>query len=72
MVITLLVISVVLLVTFVLLLTYLLGFRIGGQSWLAELHRVRAEAVTAERELHQLTRAAFVAMAERAERQQEQ
>lgn len=49
-------------------LTFLLGFRLGGQSWLAELQEVRAEAAAAERQLHDLTRSAFVAMAEEAER----
>jgi hypothetical protein len=49
-------------------LTFLLGFRLGGQSWFAECQRVRAEAAIAERELHDLTRAAFVAMAEHADR----
>lgn len=48
-------------------LSFLLGFRLGGQSWSAELHRVRAEAAVAERHLHDLTRSAFVAMAEEAE-----
>jgi hypothetical protein len=54
-------------VALVVLLTYLLGFRLGGQSWLTEAHRVRAEAAAAERQLHELTRQAFVAMAEEAE-----
>lgn len=49
-------------------LSYLLGFRLGGQSWVAEAQRVRAEAAAAERQLHDLTRSAFVAMAEEAER----
>lgn len=49
-------------------LAYLLGFRLGGQSWVAEAQRVRAEAAAAERQLHDLTRSAFVAMAEEAER----
>ena len=48
-------------------LTFLLGFRLGGQSWIAEAQRVRAEAAVAERQLHDMTRAAFVAMAEEAE-----
>ena len=52
---------------FVVALTFLLGFRLGGQSWIAEAQRVRAEAAVAERQLHDLTRAAFVAMAEEAE-----
>ncbi len=56
-------------ITLVLLvaLTFLLGFRLGGQSWISEAQRVRAEAAAAERQLHDLTRAAFVAMAEQAE-----
>lgn len=49
-------------------LTYLLGFRLGGHSWIAETQRVRREAAVAERDLHDLTRQAFVAMAEEAER----
>lgn len=49
-------------------LTFLLGFRLGGQSWLVELQEVRAEAAAAERQLQDLTRSAFVAMAEEAER----
>jgi hypothetical protein len=49
-------------------LTFLLGFRLGGQSWITEAQRVRAEAAAAERQLHDLTRSAFVAMAEEAER----
>jgi hypothetical protein len=47
---------------------YLLGFRLGGDHWLSELARVRAEAAQAARRLHDLTREAFVAMAEHAER----
>lgn len=49
-------------------LIFLLGFRLGGQSGISELQRVRAEAAEAERQLHDLTRSAFVAMAEAAER----
>jgi hypothetical protein len=49
-------------------LVFLLGFRLGGQSWQSEALWVRAEAAAAERELHDLTRAAFVAMAEEAQR----
>lgn len=48
--------------------TYLLGFRLGGHAWTSETHRIRAEAARAERELHELTRTAFVAMAEEAQR----
>lgn len=49
-------------------LSFLLGFRLGGHTWISEVHRVRAEAAAAERQLHDLTRSAFVAMAEEAER----
>lgn len=52
----------------IVILTFLLGFRLGGQSWITEAHRVRAEAAAAERQLHDLTRSAFVAMAEEAQR----
>lgn len=50
-------------------LVFLLGFRLGGQSAWAESQRVRAQAAAAERELHNLTRSAFVAMAEEVDRQ---
>jgi hypothetical protein len=50
-------------------MAYLLGFRLGGDSWLAEINRVRAESAIAERRLHDLTRQAFVAMAEETTRQ---
>lgn len=46
--------------------TYLLGFRLGGSHWQQELGRVRSESAQAGRDMHQLTRAAFVAMAEEA------
>jgi hypothetical protein len=63
-----LVVFLVIAIAMVLALTYLLGFRLGGQSWVAEAQRVRAQAAAAERQLHDLTRSAFVAMAEEAER----
>lgn len=50
---------------------FLLGFRLGGESWLAEPTRVKAEAAVAERQLHNLTRQAFVAMAEEAQAQRQ-
>ena len=64
----LLIIFLLLSVSVIVTLTYLLGFRLGGQSWISEAQRVRAEAAAAERQLHDLTRSAFVAMAEEAER----
>lgn len=48
-------------------LTFVFGFRLGGPSWIAEAQRVRAEAAAAQRQLHEITRAAFIAMAEEAE-----
>ncbi len=47
---------------------FLLGFRLGGGRWRAELARVRLEAAQANRQLHDLTHQAFVAMAEEAQR----
>lgn len=58
----------VLLVLMVVMAMFLLGFRLGGDHWQAELTRLRLEAVKAERQMHDLTRQAFVAMAEHAER----
>jgi len=51
----------------VVVLTFLLGFRLGGQSWISEAQRVKAEAAAAERQMHDLTRSAFIAMAEEAQ-----
>ena len=48
-------------------LALLLGFRLGGDHWQSELTRVRLESAHAERQLNDLTRQAFIAMAERVE-----
>jgi hypothetical protein len=66
-----LMIFLVIAVALLVVLTYLLGFRLGGQSWVAEAQRVRAQAAAAERQLHDLTRSAFVAMAEETERRRD-
>ncbi len=50
------------------IVVFLLGFRLGGDHWQQELARVQLEAAQAERRLHDLTRQAFVAMAQAAER----
>ena len=42
---------------------FLLGFRLGGEHWQSELTKVRPEAAQAEKQLHNLTRQAFVTMA---------
>lgn len=47
---------------------FLLGFRLGGGHWRNELAHVRMEAAQAERALHDITRQAFVAMAEEVQR----
>jgi type II secretory pathway component PulM len=44
-----------------------LGFHLGYDQWQAELTRVRLEAAHAQRAVHDLTKTAFVAMAEQAE-----
>ena len=49
-------------------LAYLLGFKMGGDSRASELRLVRSRAERASRDMHDLTRAAFVAMAEEAQR----
>ena len=49
-------------------LAYEIGLRSGGQHWQSELTQMRLQAAQAERRLHDLTRQAFVSMAEAAER----
>jgi len=51
---------------------FLLGFRLGGDHWQSELAKVRLEAAQAERQLHDVTRSAFVSMAEAVERRRKQ
>jgi hypothetical protein len=46
---------------------FFLGFRLGGDHWQSELQQVRIEAIQAERQIHDLTRHAFIAMAEQVE-----
>jgi uncharacterized membrane protein YciS (DUF1049 family) len=55
-------------VTGLLAVIFLLGFRLGGEHWQAELTKVRLEAAQAEKRLHDLTRQAFITMAEQVER----
>jgi membrane protein DedA with SNARE-associated domain len=47
--------------------SFLFGFRVGGRFWQTELQHARFEAARAERQLHDLTREAFVAMADHAD-----
>jgi hypothetical protein len=49
------------------LVLYLLGFRLGGEHYRAEILRVRAEGARAARQMHDVTRGALVAMQEYAE-----
>ena len=60
-------------VSFVLAATawFLLGFRLGGTHWQTRLVRTQMEAASARRQLYDLTRQAFVAMADRAVRSDE-
>ncbi len=51
---------------------YLLGFRLGVDNSREELLRVRLEGAEAQRRIHALTRSAFVAMTEEAERRRGQ
>jgi hypothetical protein len=51
-------------------LSYLLGFRLGGESTRSEITRIKLEAAQSERQLHDLTRQAFVAMAKHVEQRQ--
>lgn len=53
------------------IVVYVLGFRLGGDSGMTQVQRVRMEAAQAERHLHDLTRQAFIAMAEEAQRRQD-
>ena len=47
---------------------FLLGFRLGGTHWQSRLLQTQMEVATARRQLHDLTREAFVAMADHANR----
>ena len=44
--------------------SFLLGFRLGGSHWQTRLIRTQMQAASARRQLHDLTRQAFVAMAD--------
>jgi hypothetical protein len=48
--------------------TFLLGFRVGGSSLQEELANVRLEAAEAQRRMRDLSRQAFVSIAEEMER----
>lgn len=43
---------------------FLLGFRLGSSQWQSRLLQVQMESARARRQLHDLTREAFVAMAD--------
>jgi hypothetical protein len=47
---------------------FLLGFRVGGSSMAEELAQVRTEAAEAQRRMRDLSRQAFVSIAEEMER----
>jgi hypothetical protein len=48
--------------------TFVLGFRLGGDQGRSRLSEVRLEGARARRQMHELTRQAFVAMTEEAQR----
>jgi cob(I)alamin adenosyltransferase len=48
--------------------TYLLGYTLGGHGWRAKLDQARTESREAERQLHNLTRDAVIAMSEHVNR----
>lgn len=48
---------------------FLLGFRVGGSHWQHRLLQMQMESARARRQLHDLTREAFVAMADHAQSQ---
>ncbi len=52
--------------------TFLFGFRLGGATRQEELLRIRMESVQAERQLQDLTREAFLALAHHAEERRRQ
>ncbi len=68
-------IALLIIMAFVLLVllasVFLFGFRLGGEHWQSELAKVRLEAAQAERQLHDLTRQAFVSMAEAVEQRRQ-
>jgi len=59
----------VILLTMLATTLFLLGFRLGGEHWQEQVLQVRHEGAQASRQMHELTRQAFVAMAEEADRQ---
>jgi hypothetical protein len=50
---------------------YLLGFRLGGRYGESRIIQIRRESTEASRQMHDLTREAFVAMAEHALRRKQ-
>lgn len=61
-------VTVVFLLVLLAILAYLLGVQLGGRQWKARVEELQAESLRATRVMHDLTRQAFVAMAEHAER----
>lgn len=47
-------------------LAFLLGFRLAGEGWQGRLQCIQDDSARARREMHELTKHVFVAMAERA------
>jgi hypothetical protein len=62
------VIMVIVMAVIIGVLLFLLGFRLGNEHGRSRIARVQLEAARAERQLHDLTRQAFVAMADASQR----
>lgn len=67
-----LLIVILLLLTGLLVAVFTLGFHVAGDNWQRELLNVRMQAAEAQRQMHGLTRRAFEAMAEEADRHNKQ
>jgi hypothetical protein len=67
-----LLILILLVLTGLLVAVFTLGFHVAGVNWQRQLLGVRAEAAEASRAMHDLTRRAFIAMAEEADRHRKQ
>lgn len=61
-------ITVIVMAVIIAVLLFLLGFRLGTEHGQSRVARIQLDAARAERRLHDLTRSAFVAMAEAAQR----
>jgi hypothetical protein len=66
-----LLILIVLILALAVSVVFLLGFRLGGSRWQDEMARIRLEGTHARRQMAELTRQAFEAMAEEASKRRQ-